>query len=204
MTESEAPLKGRVRLRRWAAISVPGVAAAGALIVATAQGVLAASFNISGMPFTINADHISADGMSQYGGIDNKRDDNPLDPGGQEAVFITTMKNAKITNLCQAVQIGAAYLTITAGAGSEPASATNLATDSDTLTGKTGTFSGLNMGKDAADLTKGASSGPLGTFGMEADHIELDHVYQHNWATTAGSMTLPGLKIAFSRDGCGN
>ncbi|MFE5209218.1 DUF6230 family protein [Streptomyces sp. NPDC056600] len=206
MSESAMPLKGRVRLRRWAALGVPGVLATAALVVATAQGILAAQFTISGMPFTINADKIQATGMAQYGGLDNMHPDSPLqgDTGGQVAVFVTTMKNAEITNLCQAVAIGGTHLTITAGNKGTPAKATNLATDSDTLTGRTGTFTGLEMGRDAATLDKGFSQGPLGTFGMQADKIVLEDVYQHNWATTAGAMTLPNLKIAFSEAGCGN
>jgi hypothetical protein len=202
MTESETPVKGRVRLRRWAVLGVPGVVATAALTVLTAQGALAVSFNISSMAHTINADKLSGKGLAQFGGRDHMSPDNPIEPGAAKNVFITTIKDARITNLCQAVQIGAAYLKITAGNKGTPAKATGLATDSDVLTGKSASFTGLEMGRDASELDKGAMTGPPGTFGLQADTIEVDHVYQHNWATTAGAMTLPDLRIEITRDGC--
>ncbi|WP_151774646.1 DUF6230 family protein [Streptomyces abyssomicinicus] len=202
MTESVTPAKGRVRLRRWAVLGVPGVVATAALTVLTAQGALAVSFNISSMAHTINADKLSGTGLAQYGGRDRTSPNNPIEKGVYKNVFITTIKDAEITNLCQAVQIGAAYLKITAGGKGTPAAATNLATDSDVLTGKSASFSGLEMGRDASELNKSFSTGPAGTFGLQADTIEVKNVYQHNWATTAGAMTLPDLRIELTRDGC--
>jgi Family of unknown function (DUF6230) len=202
MTESQAPVKGRVRLRRWAVLGVPGVAATAALLVATAQGALAVSFNISSMAHTINADKLEGTGLAQFGSRDRTSPNNKLEPGVFKPVFITTIKDAEITNLCQDLRLGALSLKITAGAKGTPAHATNLATDSDVLTGKSGTFSGLEMGRDASELDKGFATGPAGSFGLQADSISVDHVYQHNWATTAGRMTLPDLRIELTENHC--
>jgi hypothetical protein len=202
MTETEVPRKGRVRLRRWAVLGVPGVLATTALVIATAQGALAVSFSVSSMYHTINADKLEGTGLAQYGGRDRTSLNNPVEKGVYKNVFITTIKDADITNLCQQVQLGALYLKITAGGKGTAAHATDLATDSDVLTGKSASFTGLEMGRDASELNKGFSTGPAGSFGLQADTISIDHVYQKNWATTAGAMTLPDLRIELTTSGC--
>lgn len=201
---SAAGAQGRVRLRRFAALAVPATLAGGALVVLTAQGVLAAQFSISGMPFTVTADQLNGTGLEQYGAIDNVADGSPnlADQNGQELVFVSAIKQAELTNLCQSVSIGFANLVIRAGAGSTPVEATNLVVDSDSLTGDAN-FTNLSVDQDASTLDEVPGvAGPLGTFGQQADKVSIKNLRQDNWATTASSFTLPGLSIGFSDNGC--
>lgn len=195
---------GRVRLRRFAALAVPATLAGGALVVLTAQGVLAAQFSISGMPFTVTADQLTGNGLEQYGAIDNVADGSPnlQDTNGQELVFVSAIKSAQLTNLCQSVSIGFANLVIRAGQGSTPVQATNLVVDSDQLTGDAD-FTNLSVDQDASTLDEVPGiAGPVGTFGQQADQVTIKNLRQNNWATTASSFTLPGLSIGFSNNGC--
>jgi hypothetical protein len=201
---SAAQPPGRVRLRRFAALAVPATLAGGALVVLTAQGVIAAQFSISGMPFTVTADKLTGTGLEQYGAIDNVAAGSPnlASTNGQELVFVSAIKQAELTNLCQSVSIGFANLVIRAGQGSTPVQATNLVVDSDTLTGDA-SFTNLSVDQDASTLDEVPGvAGPLGTFGQQADAVEIDNLRQDNWATTASSFTLPGLSISFSSNGC--
>lgn len=201
---SAAKAQGRVRLRRFAALAVPATLAGGALVVLTAQGVLAAQFSISGMPFTVTADQLTGTGLEQYGAIDNVADGSPnlQDQNGQELVFVSAIKQAQLTNLCQSVSIGFANLVIRAGSGSNPVEASNLVVDSDSLTGDAN-FTNLAVDQDASTLNEiPGVAGPLGTFGQQADTVTIKNLRQNNWATTASSFTLPGLSIGFSDNGC--
>jgi hypothetical protein len=203
-----APRTGRVRLRRFAALAVPAVVAGGALVVLTAQGVLAAQFAISGMPFTVTATQLKGYGFEQYGGIDNTAPNSPnlTDDNGQMLVFVSAIKQAYLTDLCQSVSIGFTNLVIHAGSGSSPVSASNLVVDSDQLTGDA-SFTNLSVDQDASTLNEvpsleAGNAGLLGTFGQQADEVVIKNLRQENWATTASTFTLPGLSMSFSTTGC--
>jgi len=195
---------GRVRLRRFAALALPATLAGGALVVLTAQGVLAAQFSISGMPFTVTATDMHGTGFEQYGALDYTAPGSPnlAQDNGQMLVFVSAIKQAKLTDLCQSVSIGFTNLIIRAGAGSTPVSATDLIVDSDQLTGDA-SFTNMAVDQDASTLTEVPGvSGPLGTFGQQADTIDIKNLRQENWATTASTFTLPGLSMSFSNNGC--
>lgn len=196
--------QGRVRLRRFAILAVPATVAGGALVVLTAQGVLAAQFAISGMPFTVTATQLNGTGMEQYGGIDNVAPGSPnlQDENGQQPVIVSAIHSATLANLCQSVNLGFVNLVIRAGQGSKPVSAENLIVDSDQITGDA-TFTNLSVDQDASTLDEDPGvSGPLGTFGQQADKVVINNLRQDNWATTASTFTLPGMNISFSSDGC--
>lgn len=202
-TTKPAAAVGRVRLRRFAALAVPATVAGGALVVLTAQGVLAAQFAISGMPFTVTATQLTGYGLEQYGGIDNTAPGSPnlADQNGQQPVFISAIRSAQLQNLCQSVSLGFVNLVIRAGS-STPVSASNLIVDSDQLTGDA-SFTNLNVDQDASTLTEDPGvTGPLGTFGQQADKVVIKNLRQNNWATTASTFTLPGMSIGFSGSGC--
>ena len=209
-TESNAadpastPRSGRVRLRRFAALALPAAVAGGVLVVLTAQGVLAAQFSISGMPFTVTATELQGTGFEQYGALDYTAPGSPnlTQDNGQMLVFVSAIKQAELTDLCQSVSIGFTNLIIRAGSGSTPVSATDLIVDSDQLTGDA-SFTNLSVDQDASTLTEVPGvTGPLGTFGQQADTIVIKNLRQENWATTASTFTLPGLSMSFSNDGC--
>ncbi|MCX4749914.1 DUF6230 family protein [Kitasatospora sp. NBC_01287] len=195
--------RGRVRLRRAALMAIPACVAGGVLMALTAQGVLAAQFSISGMPFTVTADRLDGTGFEQFGGLDNMIDNSPNagSTGGQVLVAVSAIKTATLTNLCQSVNLGGTNLKITAGTGSTPVTASDLTTDSDVLTGDA-SFSNIQIGGDASTFTDAGVQGPQGVFGQQADTVTIQNLRQDNWATTAVSFKLPGLHLSFSDTGC--
>ncbi|WP_329562927.1 DUF6230 family protein [Kitasatospora sp. NBC_01266] len=195
--------RGRVRLRRAALMAIPACVAGGVLMALTAQGVLAAQFSISGMPFTVTADQLNGTGFEQFGGMDNMIDNSPNagNTGGQVLVAVSAIKTATLTNLCQSVNLGGTNLKITAGGGSTPVTATGLTTDSDVLSGDA-QFTNIQIGGDASTFTEAGVQGPAGVFGQQADTVIINNLRQDNWATTAASFTLPGLHLSFSDTGC--
>ncbi|MER6304265.1 DUF6230 family protein [Kitasatospora sp. NPDC001539] len=197
--------RGRVRLKRSVLMAVPAVALGGVLMTLTAQGVLAAQFSISGMPFTITADKLDGQGFAQFGGLDSMIPDSPNagSTGGQVLVAVSAIKQAQITNLCQSVDLGGINLVIHAGDGGTPVSATDLTTDSDLLSGDA-EFNNIEIGGDASTYTKAgpAGKGNPGVFGQQADTVQLTHLKQHNYASTAAGFKLPNLRLSFSSTGC--
>jgi hypothetical protein len=201
---SPAPVRrGRIRFRRAAVMAVPACAVAAGMMVLTARGALAAQFTISGMPFTVTADKLEGTGFEQFGGLDNMADNSPNagSTGGQVLVMVSAIKSAKLTNLCQSVDLGGTNLLITAGSGSSPVSASHLTTDSTDISGDAA-FNNIEIGGDASTFTKAGVAGPLGVFGQQADTVTIDNLRQTNYATTAATFSLPGLHLRFSDKGC--
>jgi hypothetical protein len=198
--------QGKVRLRRFAALMIPATLAGGALVALTAQGVLASQLELSGIAFTVTADHLHGDGFEQWGWIDNTSAAgaaNQPDNGGQITVVISAIHHATLSNFCQSINLGAINLVLRAGrTAGNPVVGTNLVVDSDQLSGDA-TFGTLEVGNDAGTLNDVPGIvGPDGDFGQQAKTVDIDHLYQENYATTAGSFTLPGLSMSFQSDGC--
>jgi hypothetical protein len=217
----DAPMKaseGRVRWRRAGAMLAAATAAGAVLVALSAQGVLAANFAISGIPFIVTATRLDGTGFEQFATIDNMAAgaDNPNatdsqgqfpnrgNTGGQVLVVVSAIRSARLTSLCQSVSVGPINLKITAGSGATPVTASNLVVDSDQLTGNAA-FTNINIGQDASTFNQvpGATGrDQLGIFGQQADHVTIDNLRQSNWATTAASFTLPGLNLGFASGGC--
>ncbi|MFD3584214.1 DUF6230 family protein [Streptomyces sp. NPDC058683] len=195
--------RGRVRARRAAVMAVPATLAAAGLAVFTAQGVLGVSFFISGMPFTVTAKSLDGTGFEQFGALDNMIKDSPNegDTGGQVLVVTSAIKDATLDSLCQSVDLGGINLLIKAGSGASKVKATDLTTDSTLLTGNA-FFRNIEIGNDASTLNKAGVKGPEGVFSQQADTVHIDDLRQTNYATTAATFTLPGLKLSFSDTGC--
>ena len=204
---AEDPSQGKVRLKRFAALMIPATLAGGALVALTAQGVLAAQFSISGIAFTVTADHLHGDGFEQWGAIDNTAPNSPnlTDTGGQATVVVSAIGQAKLYNFCQSVNLGAINLVLRAGRGSTPVTGTDLVVDSDALSGDA-TFKSLEVGNDATTLNDvpGIAAPPelLGDFGQQAKTVDINNLRQDNYATTAGAFSLPGLSMSFQSNGC--
>lgn len=194
--------RGRLRFRRFAAMMLASGAAAVALVVLTAQGVLAAQFAISGMPFTVTSSHLHGDGFEQYAVLDNMAPNSPNagSTGGQMVLVVSSMQSATLDDLCQSIDLGGEFLKITAGGGSTKVTATSLVVDSDQLSGDA-SFDTINIGQDASTLDYG-SKGPLGVFGQEARSVDINNLRQRNYATTAALFKLPGLHLSFTGTGC--
>ncbi|GGW62708.1 DUF6230 family protein [Streptomyces xantholiticus] len=66
--------RGRTRWKLFSILMLPSLAASAALLVAVAQGALAASFLISNQKFKVTADRIEVTGAIQYGAFDKRYD----------------------------------------------------------------------------------------------------------------------------------
>ena len=203
-TTEVAPARGGIRWKRFAGmLSITGALAAG-LVALTAEGVLAAQFSISGMPFVVTADRLDGTGFEQYATIDHMIENSPNegDTGGQVVVIVSAIDSAKLTNLCQSVSLGGKFLKITAGNGKDPVSAKTLIVDSDLISGDA-TFNKINIGQDSSTLDQvpGVRGGE-GVFGQQADTVQIVNLRQNNYATTAAVFKLPHLRMTFTDDGC--
>ncbi|MEV4758425.1 DUF6230 family protein [Micromonospora sp. NPDC049559] len=196
--------RGGVRWRRFAAMLFSAGAVGGALVFLTAQGVLAAQFAISGMPFTVTADRLDGTGFEQFAALDQMVEDSPNegDTGGQVVVIVSAIDRAELTRLCQSIDMGGMHLKITAGDAGKRVSAKTLVVDSDLISGDT-SFNAIEIGRDASTVDKvpGVAGNP-GVFSQQADTVTIVNLRQHNYATTAATFSLPHLRMAFSSDGC--
>ena len=186
---------GKVRWRRFAIVAVPAVAVAGVLVGLTAEGAIASSISVSGEEYTVTASQLSGNGFEQFGGeVSNSK--------GPQPVIVSAINRAKLTDLCQAVTIGPVTLRLTAGDAGTPASADNLIVDASGQTGSVATFTNISIGLDAGTLTEDpGTTGAAGGFGEQADTVTIDNLNQDTWLTTAGTFTLPDLRLGFG-GGC--
>ncbi len=111
--------------------------------------------------------------FAQYGGIASQEN------GTKHPTAVSAIRDAELYNLCQSVNAsnpltGRVILTINAGGGDRPATATNLVLDVDELRGDT-TFTNIEIGRDASTLNKGGegAKGQAGLFGQQADHVTI-------------------------------
>ncbi|GAA2624295.1 DUF6230 family protein [Streptomyces spororaveus] len=189
---------GRVRWRRFAVLTLPAVAVTAGLGLALAQGVLAASFAVSGQQFKVSASSLEGEGFAQYGSVDvNAREE--LIP-----VAVTAIREAKLHSLCQSVVttlpvIGDISLNLTAGRKA-PVEASNLFVDATQLSGDA-VFSNIEIGRDASTLDKGPADaqGMQDLFAQQADTVSITDLQQTAWATNAGTFKLTGLSMNVSK-----
>jgi hypothetical protein len=181
------PVQGRTRWRRFAALMVPATAVVGAVVFGMANGAIAASFAVSGQTFKVSADRLEGEGFKQYGGFVQEKD------GTRHPVAVSAIDDADLHNLCQSVKVPdlPIVLTIRAGGGGDPANATNLLIDMESLEGDA-TFTNIHIGRDASDLSPTAEQG---AFGQDADSVVITDLKQVAWSTSAGVFTLNGLKL---------
>ncbi|GAA3786115.1 DUF6230 family protein [Streptomyces phyllanthi] len=196
--------RGRVRLRRAAVMAVPATVLTAGLMIATAQGALGVQFAISGMPFVVTADKLEGEGFAQFGSLDHMIENSPNegDTGGQVLVVTSVVKDGKLTNLCQSVDLGGIKLVLTAGGKGTPVSVKNLAIDSDEITGGNATFNNIEIGRDSSTFDKVPIKGSPGVYGQQADSVVITDLYQHNYAATAAVFKLPNLHMSFGDKGC--
>lgn len=190
MSEPLGEPRGRTRWRRFLAFTVPALAAAGFVVFGMANGAIAASFAVSGQTFKVSADRLEGTGFVQYGGTVRDKS------GATHPVAISGIASASLSNLCQSVKVPGApiVLTINAGGGGKPATASNLLLDLTELQGDA-TFTNIEIGRDASTLDKGPSTGVAGSFGQQSDKIVIDDLRQVAWSTTAGTFSLNGLRL---------
>ena len=145
-----AQVLGGTKWKRFALVMVPTVTIAGAMTVAMANGVLASSFAVSGQQFKVSADKLDGNTFAQSGDVIVDAD------GHAHAVAVAGISSAKITNMCQSVNVPIPLighnLTIVLKAGaSDPVTATNLVLDTNQVNADA-VFEGVNIGASAADI----------------------------------------------------
>lgn len=198
--------QGRVRWKRFAIMFIPAAAACAGLMIATANGALAASFSISGQQGETSADKLTGTGFEQFGDADTTNPANytTAPPGNLQPVVESEINSATITNLCQSVVenvpiIGTITLRITGGDSGTPATASSLIIDSNQLSGSTAIFSGLQQGIDNSALSnKTPALAGTGNFSQQATSIEIDGLKEIAYSTEAGTFTLPGFSLSLS------
>jgi hypothetical protein len=199
-----APAHGATRWRRFGLTMLGSTAVAAGLIALTAQGVLAAQFSVSGQAFTVTATRLEGTGFEQFATIDNMPENSPNtgDTGGQLVLVVSAIDHAKLSNLCQSLELGGIFLKITAGGNNNPVEATTLVVDSIEISGDA-TFNDIEIGNDASTLTRVPGvQGPIGLFSQQARTVVITNLRQTNYATTAARFHLTGLHIAFDGSGC--
>ncbi len=187
---------GRVRWRRFTIILAPAIVLIAALLMLTAQSVLAVSLNFSGRPFTVTARLLHGQGFEQFGVVTRSAF---VLPGQNHptVLAVTAMRKATIGHLCQVVNVAGVPMVITAGDGKTPVSATNLVVYADRFSGNA-SFRHLVLGQDASTVHDVPGlRGPAGAFSLHATKVTITDLRQHAFATTASSFTLPGFRLQF-------
>lgn len=186
---------GRVRWKRFAIAFIPSTIVAALMVFATAEGVLAASFAVSGRIFKLSARSLDGTGFVQFAALDREKNGEP------HPVLISGFRHATIDGLCQSVKVGPFVMRATAGTPFRRVTASNLVIDVAALTDEV-SFTDLEVGRDASTLTGGppGTLGPAGAFGQQAATIHLTNFKLRTWATTAGTFTLPYLSLGFGSE----
>jgi hypothetical protein len=184
--------------KRFALFSLPAGAAVGGILIAMAQGALAASFTVSGQDFKISADELDGEGFVQYGWLDQTVRDEAV------PVAVAGIREAKIQGLCQSVLtefpiVGQISLRLTAGDKGTPVIAENLVIDMSQMDGNA-SFENIEIGRDAGTLDQGpqGSRGFNDLFGMQSDTIVVEDLEQTARAASAGTFRLSGLSMGIS------
>jgi hypothetical protein len=184
--------------KRFALFSIPAGAAVGGILVAMAQGALAASFTVSGQDFKISAEELNGEGFVQYGWLDQTV------RGEAVPVAVAGIREAEIQGLCQSVLtefpiVGQISLRLTAGDQGTPVVAENLVIDMSQMDGNA-SFEDIEIGRDAGTLDQGpqGSRGFDDLFGMQSDTIVIEDLEQTARAASAGTFRLSGLSLGIS------
>lgn len=196
-TSPDAP-ESHTSWKRFALFSLPAGAAVGGILIAMAQGALAASFTVSGQDFKISADELNGEGFVQYGWLDQTVREEAV------PVAVAGIREAEIQGLCQSVLtefpiVGQISLRLTAGDRGTPVIAENLVIDMSQMDGNA-SFENIEIGRDAGTLDQGpeGARGFNDLFGMQSDTIVIEDLEQTARAASAGTFRLSGLSMGIS------
>lgn len=197
-----APAYGRTNWRRFAvAVGLPTVVAGG-LVLALAEGALAANFTVSGKQFKLSAATLVGNGFTQYTG-ELPTNDEKAHPDGEITAAMSGINKADLWNLCQSVAVGPVTLRIEAGKDQKnPVHAENLLIGMSTLGGNA-TFEDIQIGLDASTLDRdGAEShgDPL-AFGQQARKVTIKNLRQEAYYTSASTFVLSGMSLKLHLSG---
>ncbi|MFC0433136.1 DUF6230 family protein [Kutzneria buriramensis] len=190
-----APVRGRTRWLRFAGTFAVGGVLAGGLLVAVAQGAIAASFAVSGTSFEVTATQLRGTGFVQYPGIAANPDVLP------HPVAVNGFATADLDNFCQSVFmpnnpfIGDLTLRITAD-GTAGMHAKNMVADVAQVDGDF-TLTKPDIGVDASQVQGGppGAQGRDNDFGMQSTNVTIDNLKQVAWGTSAETISFKGMSL---------
>ncbi|MFI9051461.1 DUF6230 family protein [Streptomyces sp. NPDC053427] len=192
--------EGRTHWKRTAVMLVPGVACVGAVVIALAQGAMAASFAVSGKNFKVSADEITGQGISSFPSSLGSKD------GKGHAVLLAGIRSGTAKGVCLSMKqnlplVGEVSLIVRSG-GERAIKGEHLVVNADALTSSGGRVTGVQAGRDASTLTAAPGvSGPQGLFGVQANSALARDVRSTAWASNGGSLTLDKVEIELSHTG---
>jgi hypothetical protein len=171
-----------------------GAVGAGVLLFGMSQGALAASFAVSGSSFKVSADGLTGQGYVQFGGVD-------AGSGQVHPVAVNGFRSASLDKFCQSVfvpnmpVVGDLTMRIEAN-GRGGMEATNMVVGLTDISGDL-TLGNPQIGIDAGTLTKGPEGlkGLPGSFGLQADTVNIAALRQVAWSTTAQSIKFKGMTL---------
>lgn len=184
---------GRVRWKRFVLSLVPVAVTTSALVGATAQGVIGATFVVSGSSFKLYTGELRGQGFTLAPNVvRNKK-------GRTIPVITTGIRRSVSADLCQSVlmesPLGTVTLRITGGQGGNRVTVENMVIDvAEWQSGAT--FLGMQLGRDASTLTEvPGGRGPAGVFGSQGRALTLRDVRLTGWAVTAATFSLPDFEL---------
>ncbi|TYB50761.1 cholesterol esterase [Nonomuraea sp. PA05] len=194
--------QGRVRWKRFAWIFAPVAAMTSLLVGATAQGVIGATFVVSGRSFKLFAGELRGQGFALSSDVVRTRKDRRI------PVITTGVRRAVVTGLCQSALVktplGTVTIVLTGGRGGNVVTIDDLVID--VAVGQTAaTLRDLELNRDAGTLDEVPDArGPAGTFGGQASAVTLRNVRLDAWAATAATFSLPdlGMKVLRGEHEC--
>lgn len=192
---AEMSASGRTRWKVFGMVLLAGMVGIGVMFAGLSQGALAASFSVSGTSYKATADELDADGVVQYGSVDQG-------PNQAHPVLVNGFRQARLDNFCQSILIpglpGVGQATVQLKApGKSGMTAQNLVLGVQDVTGDL-TLSNVEIGRDAGQLDRGPNSakGKSGGFGIQADKAHISHLRQVAWSTTASTLKLNQVQIS--------
>lgn len=199
----QTSVTGRTRWGRFAVVVLPAGAVLATLATAMVQGVLAATFAVSGVPIQLTSAKVEGTGFNGHLAAVQTF-------GGSEAAATAGFRTATLDGLCVRATpnfgpLGDWTLKITAGDGvanTQDLRAENLVLDAKSIAGN-GEFSGLDLGVAASSARKGPvvpRAGDEGNFGLQADRADVAGMSASALsATIAGRFQLQGLNLGVSQ-----
>ncbi|MGI5336503.1 DUF6230 family protein [Streptomyces sp. CA-181903] len=192
--DAATPAEGRTVWRRAVPVAALALALVGVMAVAMAQGVLAASFAVSGTTSQISARKLTGKGLTVFTAVDRTVDG----PGRPQARI--GVGNATLTGLCESTRVntpvGTVTFKLTAGDRDTAVTVDDLVIDVDDLTGDA-RFGRMELGRDASTLDAVPhSQGAAGQFGLQATDLEVDGIRTHARSATGGNFRLKGLALS--------
>jgi hypothetical protein len=185
--------QGRVRWKRFAVIFAPVAVVTSLLVGATAQGVIGATFVVSGSSFKLFSGEFRGQGFSLASGVVRTK------AGRVIPVIVTGVKRAVVTELCTSAlvktPVGTVTIRLTGGEDGNKVTIDDLVID--VAAGQAAAFlRDVELGRDASTLNAVPDAeGPPGTFGGQARSVTLRDVRLSAWAVTAATFSLPDLGL---------